>query len=413
MTPITVPMNVTATNESVPVQVEENAENLPVSIDLRIGYKGEKGDTGVGIASCVLNSDYTLTITLTDGTFYTTESIRGAQGERGADGAAGKDGKDGVDGVSPSASVSKVGNTATLTVTDGSGTTTAEIYDGTSGSDGKDGKDGRDGTNGSDGISPVVSITEGTKQHTLSIIDASGTHSTVIYDGQDGHDGQNGSNGQDGEDGFSPTASVTKSGGVATITITDKNGTTTETVSDGQNGTNGQDGAAGQDGKSAYQYAVDGGYTGTEQEFTAKMAAEIPTKTSDLTNDSEFITGMEILSYGHSTWADFLAAYTAKKVVYCRASSGSNPGSGSQTRLAFMAYVNNADATSITEVEFQYYRSVSSHSATQQGDQVYVYKLNKTNGWSVTVREAMSKIAVGTGLKMTYSSGTITISLDS
>ena len=30
------------------------------------------------------------------------------------------------------------------------------------------------------------------------------------------------------------------------------------------------------DGKSAYSYAVDGGYTGTEEEFAAKLAAEIP-----------------------------------------------------------------------------------------------------------------------------------------
>ena len=32
----------------------------------------------------------------------------------------------------------------------------------------------------------------------------------------------------------------------------------------------------GADGKSAYQYAVDGGYTGTKAEFAAKLAAEIP-----------------------------------------------------------------------------------------------------------------------------------------
>ena len=31
-------------------------------------------------------------------------------------------------------------------------------------------------------------------------------------------------------------------------------------------------------GKSAYQYALDGGYTGTETEFKAKMAAEWATK---------------------------------------------------------------------------------------------------------------------------------------
>lgn len=135
----------------------------------------------------------------------------------------------------------------------------------------------------------------------------------------------------------------------------------------------------------------------------------VPTKVSDLDNDAGYMAGMTILSYGNSTWNDFITAYTEKKVVYCRASSQSNPASGSQTRLAFMAYVNNADNP--TEVEFQYYRSVSSHSASQQGDQVYVYKLNKNNGWSVTVRESYTKIAVGAGLTTSYSNGTITISL--
>ena len=125
---------------------------------------------------------------------------------------------------------------------------------------------------------------------------------------------------------------------------------------------------------------------------------------------SGYITGMTILSYGSSTWADFLAAYNAKKVVYCRASSNANPASGSQTRLAFVAYVNNA--TNPTNVEFQYYRSVSSHSATQQGDQVYVYKLDKNAGWTVTVRESYTKIVAGSGLSSSYASGAITLSMD-
>lgn len=124
-------------------------------------------------------------------------------------------------------------------------------------------------------------------------------------------------------------------------------------------------------------------------------------------NTSGYMTGMTILSYGSSTWQDFIDAYSSNKVVYCRASSNSNPASGSQTRLAFMAYVNNA--TTPTEVEFQYYRSVSSHTASQQGDQVFVYKLNKTNGWSVTVREASVKVVAGTGLGGTYSNGTMTL----
>lgn len=137
----------------------------------------------------------------------------------------------------------------------------------------------------------------------------------------------------------------------------------------------------------------------------------IPENTSDLTNDSGFITGMTILSYGISNWQNFIEAYNAKKVVYCRASSNSNPASGSQTRLAFMAYVDNADNP--TNVEFQYYRSVNQHTQTQQGDQVYVYKLDKTAGWTVTVRENYTRIVAGTGLTATFNNGVLTISLDS
>lgn len=117
-------------------------------------------------------------------------------------------------------------------------------------------------------------------------------------------------------------------------------------------------------------------------------------------------TEMVVLKYGISTWADFEAVYP-NAVVYCRASSNSNPASGAQTRMAFMAYVNSEDAP--TEVEFQYYRSVSTKSATQQGDQVFVYKLNKTSGWSVTTREASTKIAAGTGMTQSYASGTLTL----
>lgn len=39
----------------------------------------------------------------------------------------------------------------------------------------------------------------------------------------------------------------------------------------------GEKGADGADGKTAYAYAVEGGYTGTEAEFAAKLAEEMPT----------------------------------------------------------------------------------------------------------------------------------------
>lgn len=117
--------------------------------------------------------------------------------------------------------------------------------------------------------------------------------------------------------------------------------------------------------------------------------------------------GLVTLSYGNSTWNDFITAYNAGEIVYCRASSGSDPGVGSQTRMAFMAYVNNA--TNPTEVEFQYVRSVSTKSAANQSDMVFVYKLTSAGTWTVEMRPIMVKIAAGTNAESSYASNTLTI----
>ena len=171
----------------------------------------------------------------------------------------------------------------------------------------------------------------------------------------------------------------------------------------------------------------------------AATVGQIPTKTSDLTNDGADNTStyveaddlatvatsgsyndlsdkptipgnMVVLSYGSSTWNDFITAYNDNRIVYCRASSNANPGTGTQGRMAFMAYLNNPTAP--TSVEFQYVRSVSSKSASQQGDQVYVYTLTNANGgtWSVVTREMSTEIAAGTNMSSSYSSGTLTLS---
>jgi hypothetical protein len=118
---------------------------------------------------------------------------------------------------------------------------------------------------------------------------------------------------------------------------------------------------------------------------------------------------MFLAAYGKSTYDEVLDAYKNNRMVYCRAGTGSNPATGNQLRMAFLAYVNNE--TTPTEFEFQYYRSVATHSDSQQGDQVYVYKLNKNTGWSVLVRSAFTKIVAGTGLQSSYSNGVLTISL--
>lgn len=69
-------------------------------------------------------------------------------------------------------------------------------------------------------------------------------------------------------------------------------------------------GDPGSPGKSAYQYAKDGGYTGTEAEFAAKLAKELPTKVSELTNDSKYITasGAPVQSVNGKTGAVTLDA---------------------------------------------------------------------------------------------------------
>ena len=139
-----------------------------------------------------------------------------------------------------------------------------------------------------------------------------------------------------------------------------------------------------------------------------------------LSGDGTYKSGglpMVILSYGHSTWQDFMDAYRNNVIVYCRASSQNNPGSGSQTRMGFMAYVNNAETP--TEVEFQYYRSTNPTSRTVNSfnDQVYVYKLESKNGgtWTVTAREAgMKSLALATGNagSVAYDKNTGIVTLD-
>lgn len=57
----------------------------------------------------------------------------------------------------------------------------------------------------------------------------------------------------------------------------------TEKTIIGEGAIRGKDGT---DGKSAYQYATDGGYTGTEEEFAKKLAKEIEVD-SDLSEESE------------------------------------------------------------------------------------------------------------------------------
>ena len=121
-----------------------------VNATLPSGYKLQGGDSGkfeftvkVDDKSIVLNSTWALA-------------------------KRGKDGTNGIDGYSPTANVSKSGKVATITITDKTGTTSAQV---------------EDGTDGTDGVSPTVTITSITGGHRITITDADGEHSADVMDG--------------------------------------------------------------------------------------------------------------------------------------------------------------------------------------------------------------------------------------
>lgn len=136
----------------------------------------------------------------------------------------------------------------------------------------------------------------------------------------------------------------------------------------------------------------------------------------DWTAWKEAWTQMKVLSYGNSTWQDFLDAYNENAIVYCRASSNSNPASWAQWRMAFMAFVSINSWTWLpTSVEFQYYRSRSDHNTqANQLDQVFVYTLTSASWWtwSVTERNTWAKAVAWTWINLTFGSGNMTISAD-
>lgn len=127
---------------------------------------------------------------------------------------------------------------------------------------------------GIDGVSPIATVTQTATGATISITDRNGTTTADIFNGKQG------TNGTNGEDGFSPIATVTKSGNTATITITDKNGTTTAQISDGSGAGITVDSAMSFTSTNPVQNRV------INSALRAKAdSSDIPTKTSDLTND--------------------------------------------------------------------------------------------------------------------------------
>ena len=128
-----------------------------------------------------------------------------------------------------------------------------------------------------------ISIDKVDTTTTVSVTDKKGAITEVeIHDGANGKDGKDGINGadgkdgKDGKDGFSPIATVTQTDTGATISITDTNGTTIATVKNGK------------DGSSGILEETDPIYTA--EKSTLALKSELPTKLSQLQNDSKFIS---------------------------------------------------------------------------------------------------------------------------
>lgn len=357
------------------------------------GEKGEDGDAGTTFTPSVSSAGV---ISWTNDGGLPNPSSVNIKGQKGDKGDTGDDAGFGT----PTASVDANVGTPSVTVS-ASGPNTAKVFDFQfKNLKGVQGEKGDDGTI----FTPSVS-SEGVISWTNN--GGKTNPSPVNIRGPQGPDGDKGETGDAAGFG-TPAATVGTGTGTPSVSVTASGPDTAKVFSfafDGLKGTPGANGEGVPTGGTAGQFLKKSSGTDFDTEWGT---VEVPTKVSDLTNDTGFITGMTILSYGSSTWQDFLDAFNAKKVVYCRASSNSNPATGSQGRMAFMAFVNFSGTTP-TSVEFQYYRSVSSHTAAQQGDQVFIYKLESNGAWSVTTREASSKIVAGTNMSSSYSSGTLTL----
>lgn len=114
--------------------VDVTFDNDQASFDFKIpvitgepGQAGQPGADGVGIENIVFNSDYTMTITTTDGDTYTSQSLRGETGATGATGAQGATGATGATGNGISNIVFNADYTMTITTTDGNTWTSGSL----------------------------------------------------------------------------------------------------------------------------------------------------------------------------------------------------------------------------------------------------------------------------------------------
>lgn len=206
-----------------------DTEVVELEVDLSTGVRGADG---VGVADIKFNADYTMTITLTDGTIYTSPSLRGETGATGATGPAGRSISKIEDGT-PWSGVHSI----VVTYTDG----TSDMFNISDGEDGNGIKSIVTSSSSADGGINTVTIT----------LDDGTTKSFNIRNGSKGSTGPTGATGPAGSDGVSitsveQTTTSTADSGINEVKVTKSDGTSsTFQVRNGSKGSTGPQGIQG------------------------------------------------------------------------------------------------------------------------------------------------------------------------
>lgn len=201
-------------------------------------------------------------------------------------------------------------------------------------------------------------------------------------------------NGEDGQDGISPKVSLSKSGNTTTISIVDATGTHTQTVKDGTNGT---PGTAGKDGKTSYfhvKYSNDGGktFTGNSGEDTGIYMGSYTDYTEADSTDVKKYTWVKVKGdkgdTGQKGQDGTSITITSKSVTYQTSTSGTTVPTG--TWSTTVPTVNNGQYLwTKTTVQYSDGNKTEAYSVSYKGT-------NGTNGTSVTVSKTEVTYQVST-----------------
>lgn len=199
---------------------------------------------------------------------------------------------------------------------------------------------------------------------------------------------------QNGEDGISPKVSLSKTGGTTTISIVDATGTHTQSVKDGTNGTPGTDG---KDGKTSYfhvKYSNDGGktFTGNSGEDTGIYMGSYTDYTEADSTDVKKYNWVKVKgdkgNTGQKGQDGTSVKITSKSVTYQTSTSGTTAPTG--TWVTTVPTVNNGQYLwTKTTVQYSDGNKTEAYSVSYKGT-------NGTNGTSVTVSKTEVTYQVST-----------------